>query len=72
MKGNNYMAFFEDEEYNFLKRSNQILEKTKKHSNKYSKERHILFNYTMDPNPNYEEWKHFLESFEETLRKESK
>jgi len=59
------MAFFTDKQYDFLKRTNDLLEKTKKDAKKYAKERYDLFNYTMDNNPNYEEWEKALKDFED-------
>lgn len=61
------MVFFTDKQYSFLKRTNDLLEKTKKDINKYAKQRYTLFNYTLDNNPNYEEWEKALKDFEKSL-----
>lgn len=52
-----------------LKKSNQILEMTKKDIEKYKKWRQKLLEYTEEKSPNHKEWKIFLEKFENLIYK---
>lgn len=50
-----------------LKRSNDLLDKTRKNASKFSKERKILLDLTVDKNVNYDKWESILEEYEKTL-----
>lgn len=49
---------------NLLKRSNNLLEKTKKDYKKYEKERKTLLELTRNESVDYDEWENILTSIE--------
>lgn len=50
-----------------LKRSNNLLEKTKKEYMKYEKERKILLELTRSESVDYDEWENILTSIENLI-----
>lgn len=54
-----------------LKRSNNLLEKTKKEYMKYEKERKTLLDLTRNESVDYDEWKNILTSIENLINSNS-
>ena len=50
-----------------LKRTNNLLEKTKKYASKYAKERKILLELTSKKEINYDELSNILDQFEKLM-----
>jgi len=55
-----------------LRRSINILEKTKFNFKNYEKERHTLLDFTEDPFPNYPLWEHMVKGFESAIELDKK
>ena len=60
---------FENKRLELLKRSNILLEKTKKNHKLYLEERKLLFKLTTDNSINYEVWEKILDCLEVLLEK---
>ena len=58
---------FENKRLELLKRSNILLEKTKKNFKLYEEERKLLFKLTIDNSIDYEVWEIILDSLEVLL-----
>ena len=58
---------FDAKRLDLLKKSNELLNKTKNNYKKYTNERKILFEFTIKKPINYDEWKSFLISFEKLI-----
>lgn len=56
---------------NLLKKSNQLLERTKKEYKKYEKERKIILELTRSKSVDYDEWKNILTSIENLINSNS-
>lgn len=54
-----------------LRKSNALLEKTKKEYKKYEKERKILLELTRNESVDYDEWKNILTSIENLINSNS-
>lgn len=55
---------FKNKRLELLKRSNSLLEKTKKNCNLYQEERKLLFKLTTDDSIDYEVWEKILDCLE--------
>lgn len=55
---------FENKRLELLKRSNTLLEKTKKNCKLYQEERKLLFKLTTDTSIDYEVWEKILDCLE--------
>ena len=60
---------FENKRLELLKRSNILLEKTKKNCKLYQEERKLLFKLTTDTSIDYEVWKKILDCLEILIKK---
>lgn len=56
---------------NLLKKSNELLERTKKEYKKYEKERKIILELTRSKSVDYDEWKNILTSIENLINSNS-
>lgn len=54
-----------------LKKSNELLERTKKEYKKYEKERKIILELTRSKSVDYDEWKNILTSIENLINSNS-
>ena len=63
------MNNIEENKFRFalLKRSTNILERTKYDFEHYERERHILLAFTREANPNYLLWEHMVSDFESVI-----
>jgi len=55
---------FENKRLELLKRSNNLLEKTKNHFKQYQEERKLLFKLSTDTSIDYELWEKILDCLE--------
>ena len=60
---------FKNKRLELLKRSNSLLEKTKKNQKLYQEERKLLFKLTTDDSIDYEVWEKILDCLEVLLEK---
>lgn len=64
------MNNFDEKKLNLLKRSNILLEKTKKNCNVYKEERKLLLKLTTDKTIDYEIWEKILDSLEILIKRQ--
>ena len=65
-----YNLSIDSQKLDLLKRSNELLEKTKKEYKKYEKERKILLELTTNIPEDYESWERTLNSIESLVKGE--
>jgi len=61
----------EPKRLDLLKKSNELLERTKKEYKKYEKERKIILELTRSKSVDYDEWKNILTSIENLINSNS-
>ena len=66
------MDDFNEKRLNLLKRSNNLLERTKKNCNIYKEERKVLIKLTTDKTIDYEVWEKILDSIEILINRQER
>lgn len=61
----------EPKRLDLLKKSNELLERTKKEYKKYEKERKIILEFTRNESVDYDEWQNILTSIENLINSNS-